>query len=135
MTDENPAPDAEDVTKKAGTKDPQGRNNRPPKGPVIGASVDGQDVFRLEALLTLDDAEFDLLAVPQGAVAIATNGTEVDKHVFTSLALNETETLGIVEPLHGALLTLRYNQPQKTLYRIPMTHNPLRAQMIEHGVL
>src|SRR5690606_24750531 len=63
------------------------------------------NVFGLQAFLALDDGEFHLLSLGQGAVSLATNGTVVDKHISAALTLNEAIALGIVEPLHGAHFT------------------------------
>ena len=86
-------------------------------------SVDSADVFSLEALLALHHGEFDLLAVTQGAVAVATDGAEVHENVFTGLTLDETETLGVVEPLDGALFAIGHgNNPLMFTENPPNTH-------------
>src|SRR5690606_17240990 len=66
------------------------------------------NVFGLQAFLALDDGEFHLLSLGQGAVSLATNGTVVDKHISAALTLNEAIALGIVEPLHGSHFTSSY---------------------------
>ena len=42
-------------------------------------------------------------------MTIATNGTEVYKHIFATGTLNKTETLGVIEPLDG-VITLQLPQ-------------------------
>src|SRR5690242_15488556 len=63
----------------------------------------------LQTLRALDDVEGNLLAFLQGLESGADDRAEMHEHVFTVFAADETEALGIVEPLHGAGLTLRHN--------------------------
>jgi hypothetical protein len=77
-------------------------------------SVNRLNVFGLKTLLAFDHGEFHLLAIFQGTVTVTADGSEMHKHIFASLALNETKTLGIVKPLHGALFTIRHGKTSHT---------------------
>ena len=59
-----------------------------------------RDLFRLQAFLALRHFEFDLLSFSQRAVAVALDLAEMHEDVFLALALDETETLRAIEPLH-----------------------------------
>src|SRR5690606_14068391 len=60
------------------------------------------DAARLRALVALRDAELDLLAFHQLAIAASLDRGLVYEHVGPALALDETEPLLRVEPLDGA---------------------------------
>ena len=66
--------------------------------------VNDDDVAGLKSLGALFDSELNLLAFLQVLETLALNGREMDEHVVTLLASDETEALGVVEPLH---ITLR----------------------------
>src|SRR5690606_18908259 len=66
------------------------------------------DFLGLQPLLTLHHAEAHFLAFLQGAVPRAGNGTEMDEHIRAGIAADKAESLGIVEPLDGADLTIRH---------------------------
>jgi hypothetical protein len=57
------------------------------------------DVAGLRALLALDDLEFDVVAFLQAFVAFRTDGTVVNENIGTVITSDETEPLGIIEPL------------------------------------
>src|ERR1043166_9156527 len=57
------------------------------------------DVPRLRTLWTVNDLEFDRLALFQGQEAVATDRGVMDKDVAAALPFNETVALGVVEPL------------------------------------
>src|SRR5262245_4717879 len=54
-------------------------------------------------LRALRDLELDLVTLVQGAKALGPDLGVVDEDVRTTLVRQETETLGLVEPLDGAL--------------------------------
>ena len=56
--------------------------------------------------MSLTNSEFHLLAFAEGTEAVTDNGAEVDKEISAAFALNETVTLGFVEPLDGTGLTI-----------------------------
>ena len=60
----------------------------------------------LQALLALDDGEADPLAFLQALETLHLDGAEVDEHVLAIFTADESESLGIVEPLDGAGLAL-----------------------------
>jgi hypothetical protein len=57
------------------------------------------DVLGLQALRPLLHVELDPLAFVERAVAVGLNGRVVDEDVFTGVALDETESFVVVEPL------------------------------------
>src|SRR5690349_20754188 len=61
--------------------------------------LDLGDVAGLRALRTVNDLEFDRLAFLERAEAVALNRRVVDEYVTTAVALDETISLGVVEPL------------------------------------
>ena len=64
-----------------------------------GEGLNGGHVVSLQAFLALGHGELDLLPFEQGAMAFATDRTEMYEHVRAALALNKAITLGIIEPL------------------------------------
>src|SRR6266540_2795456 len=70
---------------------------------LVRKELDRLDVRRLEALRALHDVELDPLAFSQGLVALTGDRGEMDEHIVLTLALDETITLLVREPLHGAL--------------------------------
>jgi hypothetical protein len=75
---------------------------------TAGVGLNGGHVVSLQALLPLGHGELDLLPFEQGAMAFATDRTEMYEHVRAALALNKAITLGIIEPLDGACLALSH---------------------------
>ena len=65
------------------------------------------DVGSLLALRAIDDVEGHFLVLGQGLETIALNSGEVSEEVFTTFGRgDETETLGVVEPLNGTVCHL-----------------------------
>ena len=71
----------------------------------------------LRPFLSLDDLEFDLVALLQALIPVARDGTIVDKNVRSTVAPEEAVPLRIVEPLYRAFdafhlssLSLRFEQ-------------------------
>ena len=64
-----------------------------------------RNVLGGRTLLAVDDVEFDLLTFGQRLEALALNGAEMDEHIATVATLDESKTLGIIEPLYGSGLT------------------------------
>jgi hypothetical protein len=91
------------------------KQKRPRERSLDGYLVDWQNIFCLEAFLAFHHSEFDFLTIFQRTMTIATNGTEVYKHIFATGTLNKTETLGVIEPLDGALFTIGHAAKPQTL--------------------
>src|SRR5437660_11835385 len=72
------------------------------------------DVGRLQALVALHDLELDALTLGQRLVPLHGDGGEVDEDVVSLLALDESVTLLVGEPLHGALSQLFLLEHQTT---------------------
>ena len=68
---------------------------------VVG--LEASDVRCLETLRSLGDFEFNGLTLVQRLVAIGQNRREVNENIFAGLALNESESLGSIEPLYCSL--------------------------------
>src|SRR5687768_2774229 len=69
---------------------------------IIAALFQRNDIFGLQAFGAFYNCELDLLALPQNAVAIARDGTKMDKNIFAIFARDKTKTLARAEPLHTA---------------------------------
>jgi hypothetical protein len=54
----------------------------------------------LETLWSARNFEIHLIALVQGLVPFADDFLEVDEHIFARCALDKSEALGPVEPLH-----------------------------------
>src|SRR5690606_25188934 len=99
---------------RSGTAGPAGKRKAPgvaARGlPVLDqeAGLQRLDLIGLQALLALHDLERDLLAFLQRLEAGAHDRTEMDEHVLAVLRGDETEALGVVEPLDGTDLTIRH---------------------------
>jgi hypothetical protein len=65
--------------------------------------LDSFDVLCLGAFGSLGDRELYSLAFFKVAVSVAHNGAKMDKDIAAGITLNETVSLGTVEPLHNAL--------------------------------
>src|SRR5271156_1930312 len=91
-----------------------------PKGAWVGAAPSGEiqfyelkfgrglkadDVLGLKALGALLNFEFHRLAFVERLVALGLDRREMHEDVFAGLALDETKTLGRVEPLDCTLLS------------------------------
>ena len=64
-----------------------------------GQALDFGHVAGLRALRTVDDLELHCLAFLERTEAVALNGLVVHEDVTASVALDESVTLGVVEPL------------------------------------
>src|SRR6185436_5507910 len=60
------------------------------------------DARRLQTLRSTRDVELHRLTLGERLETLALNRGEVNEHVFATLLRDETETLRLVEPLHGA---------------------------------
>jgi hypothetical protein len=70
---------------------------------ILRSGLEGLDVRGLQALWSLGNLEFNRLAVIQRLIAISHNRGEMHEHIFSTLALDETEALAGVKPLHCSL--------------------------------
>jgi hypothetical protein len=70
---------------------------------ILRSGLEGLDVGGLQALGSLGNLEFNRLAVIQRLIAISHNRGEMHEHIFSTLALDETEALAGVKPLHCSL--------------------------------
>ena len=68
-----------------------------------------RDLIGLGTLRSLDDVEFDLVALFEALVALALNGAVVYEDVRPALAAEESVTLCVVEPLYGALILCQWS--------------------------
>src|SRR6185369_9226536 len=64
-------------------------------------SLDAADVRGARTLRAVDDVEPDAIALGQALEAITLNRGVMHEHVGTTLTREESETLGVVEPLDG----------------------------------
>ena len=95
------------------------------------------DVFRLQAFLALDHREFHFLAFHQGAVTLAADGAVVNEHVRTAIALNESITFGVIEPLDGSDLTISpyHTLPLAIFYKWPSQSGKTSTVRLRNAVL
>ena len=75
----------------------------PPVPYFCEVKLEGLYVRGLQALGALGDFEFNRLAIIQRLIAISHDRGEMDENVLTALALDETEALAGIEPLHCSL--------------------------------
>jgi hypothetical protein len=61
------------------------------------------NVLCLPALGALHHVELNCLTLLEGAEALCLNGGVVNENIFSALAADESETLGVVKPLHCSL--------------------------------
>src|SRR5262249_3453916 len=85
------------------------------RGPLNGSGLG--DVLRLRSLLSLHDLELYVVAFLQALVAVARDGAVMHKDIRTVVTTDESQSLGIVEPLHltldsGHVHFLRTHPPQ-----------------------
>jgi hypothetical protein len=66
------------------------------------------DVSSLQTLGAFFDGELHLLAFLQVLEAFALDGREVDENIGAAFALDETETLGAIEPFNRTDYTIRH---------------------------
>jgi hypothetical protein len=84
------------------TKKKAARRSAPPLV-ILRSGLEGLDVRGLQALRSFGDLEFNRLAVIQRLIAISHNRGEMYENIFSTLALDETEALAGVKPLHCSL--------------------------------
>src|SRR5690606_26474428 len=77
-------------------------------GFFVTAESESRHILGLQALLALGHREFHLLTFGQRTVAFTTNRLVVHEHVRAATTLNESRTLGIVEPFVGSGLALSH---------------------------
>ena len=65
------------------------------------AKSDSHHIFGLWAFLAVSDGEFYYLAVGEGFEPVTLDGAEVYEDVGAVLSLDETKSLGFVEPFDG----------------------------------
>src|SRR5215471_11236017 len=71
--------------------------------PRPGTDLEARDVLRLKALWTLLHFELHRLTFIQRLVAVHLNGGEMNEHIFSGLALDESIAFRSIEPLHCSL--------------------------------
>jgi hypothetical protein len=76
---------------------------------VLRVDLRRLDGVSLQALLAAGHGERDLLAFLQALEALGLDGTEMDEDVLAILTADETEALGIVEPLDGTHFTIGHD--------------------------
>ena len=94
--------------------DSQGRTQRAPRHTAGLFALFSSDAIwldhahlgRLQAFLALHHVEADAGAFGEGLEAVALDLGEVHEHVRAVILLDETETLRVVEPLHGTFCHL-----------------------------
>jgi hypothetical protein len=59
-------------------------------------------VAGLRTLLALDDLELDVVAFLQALVTLRRDSAVVDEDIWTVIAADEPEPLGVIEPFHFA---------------------------------
>ena len=65
-------------------------------------------IGRLRAFLSLDDLEFNLVALLQALISIARDGAVVDEDIRSTIAPQEAVPLRIIEPLHRAFYAVHF---------------------------
>jgi hypothetical protein len=102
---------------------------RPPRAVRIGLFAGIQALVTFEAWAPfgpLRDLELDLVPFGEALEALRLDGAEVDKHIRPSVFLgDESETLRVVEPLHGAFCQ---NSLQKFVLAQPRRQGPNRPE-------
>lgn len=77
--------------------------------PVDGAGnvavlyLDYSDVLGLWAFFAFGNSKLDFLPLCQRLEALRVNCTEMDENVWAAFLLDETETLGFIEPFNSAI--------------------------------
>lgn len=96
---ENGAGEEEDLREGPRTQAPAVK-----RAPDAGlSSAQCRDVLRGRTLLALHNLKLDLLAFGQELKTASLNGREVDEDVRSAICRRDkAETLGLVEPFHGA---------------------------------
>ena len=75
----------------------------PPAIYFCEVELEGLDVRGLEALGSFGHFEFHSLAIVQRLIAISHDRGKMYEYIFTALALDETEALAGIKPLHCSL--------------------------------
>ena len=70
---------------------------------------DARYLIGLWTLCSLDDIEFDLISLFEAFVALALDGTVVNKDVSPALTAEKAVALCIIEPLYGAFILCQWN--------------------------
>lgn len=106
----------------------EGRNNglRPPPSGLAGLG----DVPCLRSLRTIDDFELNLLAFFERSESVALDCREVHEDVVAALALDETITLSVVEPLDLARNTHRTCLPCENRRGFPAPYKKKTAPAV-----
>lgn len=73
-----------------------------------GRGLQTHNALGLQAFGSLLHLEFDRLAFVKGLVPISLNGRKVNENVLARLSLNESITLGCIEPLDCTLLSTHF---------------------------
>src|SRR5262249_61151297 len=96
----------------------------------LPAGSDLVNVGGLESLRTASHFELDRLPLRQRLESVALDRGEVHEHVLAALLRDESKTLGVVEPLHGA--TCHGTAPYFRARGRP-TYRPTRRLRSGHG--
>jgi hypothetical protein len=87
----------------------------------MGGIPHSDNCVRLGTFLTLDDIEFDVIALFQSFVAVQLDCRVVDEHIGAVIASDESVALGVVEPLdfafvlsHRLMPSLRFDGLRRT---------------------
>jgi hypothetical protein len=56
--------------------------------------------FRLRAFLSLDNFEFDVIALLEALISLRLDGTVVDEHIGPIISADKAEALCVIEPFH-----------------------------------
>jgi len=78
------------------------------RGLFQACDLEGYDVLRLRAFLTLGDDELNSLSFIQIAVTFTNDRIEVHEDVSTSVTLNEAIAFRAIEPLNSTLFFTRH---------------------------
>ena len=68
-----------------------------------------RDLIGLGTLASLNDVEFNLVALFEALIALALDGAVVNEDVSPALAAEEAVTLCVIEPLDGALVMCQWS--------------------------
>lgn len=91
---------------------PGGGGDASPIRPSVAGS--GHHVDCLQALWALLHVELDFRSLLEAAVSFSLNCREMYEHILSARALDESESLGVVEPLYSALLS-HFKTPEYSL--------------------
>jgi hypothetical protein len=70
---------------------------------------EARDLIGLGTFTSLDDVEFNLVALFEALVALALNGAVVYENVCPALTAEEAVTFCVVEPLDGAFILCQWS--------------------------